>query len=182
VRPNFDEIVRLLMNEISLEIKTNDEPIFGSGRIIGASDQKDIELGDDTGISKQMYDSVVRDLDIAKMEFDKKFNSMRAEKEKLVKELQAELKKKSWEEKKKLMEEGEELKKKLQDTEKELLEIKLTGGARSGVGDDGGSTQRAADVEKAKAEEEKKKKAEEKKRKDDEANAEMAAMMAMLGR
>jgi serine/threonine protein kinase len=81
VRPNFDEIMQLQMNEISLEIKTNDEPIFGSGRIIGASDQKDIELGDDTGISKQMFDSVVRDLDIAKMEFDKKFNSMRVEKE-----------------------------------------------------------------------------------------------------
>ena len=148
MRPAFNEIVSLLLGEISLEIKTNDEPIFGSGKVIGESNQKDMSLGDDGGISKEMHDSVVRELDIE-----------RAEKKKLADELCSERA-----EKKKLNE--------------ELHVLRTTargGGGRGdggvGVGSIGKEKYEAEDVETAK-----------KIKKDKEAEEELAAMMAMMGR
>jgi hypothetical protein len=133
----MDEIVNLLMGEISLEIKTHDEPIFGSGKLIGASNQKDVDLDveGEGGISKRVYESVVRDLDIEKAEHEKSVRQLKEEKAKVLKELQIEFNRKSAAEKKKWMEEGEELKKKLESKEKELLEIKTTG--RKSSSDDG---------------------------------------------
>jgi predicted component of viral defense system (DUF524 family) len=176
----MDEIVNLLMGEISLEIKTHDEPIFGSGKLIGASNQKDVDLDveGEGGVSKRMYESVLRDLDIEKAEKIKLSKQMKEEKDKVMKELQIEFNRKSMAEKKKLMEE-------LENTRKELEEIKLTAGGRSNTDRDAGAAQGSMDSEreeKAAAAEKKRKAEEERKKKDEEANNEMAAMMAMLGR
>ena len=49
VRPDFDEIVALLMGDVVLEVKTNEEPVFGSGRIIEDIEQKERDLVDAGG-------------------------------------------------------------------------------------------------------------------------------------
>jgi serine/threonine protein kinase len=178
VRPNFDDIMQLLMNEISLEIKTNEEPIFGSGRIIGASDQKDIELGDDGMVSKQMHDNIVREvareLEFEKVDKARVIKKMTEDREKVVAELNDKFNKKNRDEKQKrnkMLEAEKELKKKLEETETELMELKSS--RSSGGGEEAGTTQKVA---------KKKEKVKEKTLGDDEANAEMAALMAMMGR
>jgi serine/threonine protein kinase len=46
VRPSFDEMVQILLNEVSQEVRNNPEPRFGSGKIIGSSKQVDVGLKD----------------------------------------------------------------------------------------------------------------------------------------
>ncbi|GMI39673.1 hypothetical protein TeGR_g12575 [Tetraparma gracilis] len=64
-RPDMDETVRLLMGPIADEVRSNPEPIFGSGRIIGACTQKDMALADDESdmITKADYEKALSDKD-----------------------------------------------------------------------------------------------------------------------
>ncbi|GMI23079.1 hypothetical protein TeGR_g9797 [Tetraparma gracilis] len=63
-RPNMDEVVRLLMGPIADEVRSNHEPIFGSGKVIGACSQKDMGLADDDeeGVTRTEHERVVSDL------------------------------------------------------------------------------------------------------------------------
>ena len=96
VRPNFDEIVGLLIGDVGHEIRSNEEPIFGSGRVIAEVDQRDTDLID-TGaemVSRRIMEDILkekdRELDILVMEHDKAISKVATEKEKLLKQLKAE--------------------------------------------------------------------------------------------
>jgi len=70
VRPDFDEIVALLMGDVGLEVKTNDEPVFGSGRIIEDIEQKERDLVDAGGemvprkVVAKIQEDFKRDMDM----------------------------------------------------------------------------------------------------------------------
>ena len=97
VRPNFDEIVGLLMGDVGHEIRSNEEPIFGSGRVIAEVDQNEkalIDTGLSDTVSRRVMDDILkekeRELDIVVMERDKAIHEAVTEKEKLVKQLKTE--------------------------------------------------------------------------------------------
>ncbi|GMI26751.1 hypothetical protein TeGR_g12669 [Tetraparma gracilis] len=49
-RPDMDEVVRLLMGSVADEVRSNREPIFGSGRLVGAgARQREVGLAADEG-------------------------------------------------------------------------------------------------------------------------------------
>ena len=95
---NFDEIVGLLMGDVGHEIRSNEEPIFGSGRVIAEVDQRDIDLIDTGGemVSRRIMEDILkekdRELDILVMERDKAISEVakEKEKEKMLKQLKAE--------------------------------------------------------------------------------------------
>jgi hypothetical protein len=111
----MDEVVRLLMGPIADEVRSNQEPIFGSGRVIGACTQREMDLAGDESemISKDAHEEALsqamRERDIAV-----------AQKDKVIKELQ------------------EKMKKQLQEKEKEITELKS---GRKG-GKEGGGTRK----------------------------------------
>jgi len=96
-RPDFDEIVGLLMGDVGHEIRSNEEPIFGSGRVIAEVDQNEkalIDTGLSDTVSRRVMDDILkekeRELDIVVMERDKAIHEAVTEKEKLVKQLKTE--------------------------------------------------------------------------------------------
>jgi serine/threonine protein kinase len=64
VRPDFDEITQLLMGPIADEVRSNQEPVFGSGMLIKQMDQREMDLADDGSgvVAKNLYDAVMRQL------------------------------------------------------------------------------------------------------------------------
>ncbi|GMI41224.1 hypothetical protein TeGR_g5565 [Tetraparma gracilis] len=82
-RPDMDEIVRLLMGPIADEVRSNVEPIFGSGRVIGACTQKDMALADDESamVSKEEHEKALsekdRERDLAVAKKDKMLQELR---------------------------------------------------------------------------------------------------------
>ena len=95
-RPDFDEIVGLLIGDVGHEIRSNEEPIFGSGRIIAEVDQREQDLIDAGGemVSRRIMDEILREkgreLDIVVMERDRSIHEAITEKEKMLKQLKAE--------------------------------------------------------------------------------------------
>ena len=157
VRPDFDEIVALLMGDVGLEVKINDEPVFGSGKIIADVEQRERDVVDTGGemVPRKVMDEILKDkdreLDIVMMERDRAINEMVAEKEILMKEIRAD-------HNKKLKEKETELKEK--DRELEVLRTTGRGGAE-------GATSRGQETS----------------RRDSAAvREEMSGLMSMLGR
>ncbi|GMI50740.1 hypothetical protein TeGR_g7153, partial [Tetraparma gracilis] len=56
---------RLLMGPIADEVRSNQEPVFGSGKIIGACTQKDMALADDENemVSRKAVEKIIEDKD-----------------------------------------------------------------------------------------------------------------------
>jgi hypothetical protein len=73
------------MGPIADEVRSNQEPIFGSGKVIGACAQKDMALADDESqmISKDAHERELQQRDL-----------LVAQKDKVIKELQETMKKK----------------------------------------------------------------------------------------
>ncbi|GMI38302.1 hypothetical protein TeGR_g9302 [Tetraparma gracilis] len=88
-RPDMDEVVRLLMGPIADEVRSNPEPIFGSGKVIGACTQKDMALADDENemVSLKAVERIIEDK-------DHELDLVVAQKDKVIKELQETMKKK----------------------------------------------------------------------------------------
>ena len=86
VRPDFDEIVGLLMGDLGHEIRSNEEPIFGSGKVIGKVAQIDKmpQMGERGGISLEAVEKIIADKD---MEIDQ----VMRERDQLLKELREEV-------------------------------------------------------------------------------------------
>jgi len=84
VRPNFDEIVGLLIGDARHEIRSNEEPIFGSGRVIAEVDQRDTDLIDTGGeiVSRRITEEILK-------EKDRELDILVMEKEKMLKQLKA---------------------------------------------------------------------------------------------
>ena len=142
VRPDFDEIVALLMGDVVLEVKTNDEPVFGSGKIIADVEQRERDLVDSGGemVPRKVMVEILKDkdreLDIVVMERDRAINEMVVEKEKLMKEIWAD-------HNKKLKEKETELKDKLKEKDRELEVLRTTGrGGAEGATSRGQETSR----------------------------------------
>jgi hypothetical protein len=90
-RPNFDEIVRLLMGPVGMEVQSNQEPIFGSGKVIGSGAvQKDIAL--DTNSLPDMIPKA--DYQRALDEAERQRDIAVQQKDKMLQELQNQMKKK----------------------------------------------------------------------------------------
>jgi hypothetical protein len=104
----MDEVVRLLMGPIADEVRSNQEPIFGSGRVIGACTQREMDLAGDESemISKDAHEEA---LSQAMRERDIAVAQIAANKDRVIKELQ------------------EKMDKRLQEKEKEIKELKTTG-------------------------------------------------------
>ena len=106
------------MGDVGHEIRSNEEPIFGSGRVIAEVDQRDTDLIDAGGemVSRRIMEDMLkekdRELDILVMEHDK----VATEKEKLLKQLKAE-------HSKNIQAKNLELKEK----DKAIMELKITG-------------------------------------------------------
>jgi len=121
-RPDFDEIVGLPMDDVGHEIWSNEEPIFGSDRIIAEVDQRERDLIGAGGemVSKLIVDKIgedqKRELDILVMELDRAIHEAIAEKEKMLKQLKDE-------QNKSILAKHLELKEK----DKVILELRTTG-------------------------------------------------------
>jgi hypothetical protein len=104
----MDEVVMLLMGPIADEVRSNQEPIFGSGRVIGACTQREMDLAGDESemISKDAHEEA---LSQAMRERDIAVAQIAANKDRVIKELQ------------------EKMDKRLQEKEKEIKELKTTG-------------------------------------------------------
>ncbi|GMI51759.1 hypothetical protein TeGR_g4248 [Tetraparma gracilis] len=116
----MDEVVRLLMGPIADEVRSNPEPIFGSGKVIGACTQKDMALADDENemVSLKAVEKIIEDKD---RELDLAVAQLAANKDKVIKELQ------------------EKMDKRLQEKEKEIKELRTTGRKE---GKEGGGTRK----------------------------------------
>ena len=112
----MDEVVRLLMGPIADEVRSNQEPVFGSGKVIGACTQKDMALADDENemVSLKAVEKIIEDK-------DHELDLVVAQKDKVIKELQ------------------EKMKKQLQEKEKEIKELRTTGRKE---GKEGGGTRK----------------------------------------
>ena len=84
------------MGDVGHEIRSNEEPIFGSGRVIEEVDQRDTDLIDSGAemVSRRIMEDILkekdRELGILMMEHDKAISKVATEKEKLLKQLKAE--------------------------------------------------------------------------------------------
>ena len=116
----MDETVRLLMGPIADEVRSNQEPIFGSGRVIGACTQREMDLAGDESemISKDAHEEA---LSRAMRERDIAVAQIAANKDRVIKELQ------------------EKMDKRLQEKEKEIKELRTTGRKE---GKEGGGTRK----------------------------------------
>ena len=85
-RPNFDEIVGLMMGDVGLEVATNDEPVFGSGKIIEQVGQDEKELVG-TGVGSVSRAEFEREMDILKMEYGRREKKLEEDTEKVLKRL-----------------------------------------------------------------------------------------------
>ncbi|GMI36808.1 hypothetical protein TeGR_g294, partial [Tetraparma gracilis] len=115
-RPDMDEAVRLLMGPIADEVRSNPEPVFGSGKVIGACTQKDMALADDENemVSLKAVEKIIEDK-------DHELDLAVAQKDKVIKELR------------------EKMKKQLHEKEKEIKELRTTGRKE---GKEGGGTRK----------------------------------------
>jgi len=136
VRPDFDDIVALLMGDVGLGVKTNEEPVFGSGKIIADVEQRERDLVDAGGemVPRKVMEEILKDkdreLDILVMERDKAVNEMVKEKDTVMKDIRAD-------HNKKLKEKNLELKNKLKEKDKELEVLRTTGRGAAGGGGGG---------------------------------------------
>ncbi|GMI28081.1 hypothetical protein TeGR_g7328, partial [Tetraparma gracilis] len=63
VRPDFDGISKVLMGDLVVEVRSNAEPVFGSGIIIKEMHQMEKDLADDAVVSKVEFDRAMREKD-----------------------------------------------------------------------------------------------------------------------
>ncbi|GMI21575.1 hypothetical protein TeGR_g3392, partial [Tetraparma gracilis] len=89
-RPDMDEVVRLLMGPIADEVRSNQEPIFGSGKIIGACTQKDMALADDESqmIPKEVHE---REMDLLSANKERMLQELRDKTKKQLQEKDKEI-------------------------------------------------------------------------------------------
>ena len=158
VRPDFDEIVGILMGDVVLEIRTNHEPIFGSGNVIEDVEQKGRDLVDAGGemVPRMVMDEIIRekdrDMTVLVVERDRLVREMIEDKEKVMKELRLDFMNKLRVEKdavrKEVEEVEEELRRTLQEREDELMVLRTTGrGGGGGEGEGGGGRKTEADAD-----------------------------------
>jgi hypothetical protein len=86
----MDEVVRLLMGPIADEVRSNQEPIFGSGKIIGACTQKDMALADDESqmIPKEVHE---REMDLLSANKERMLQELRDKTKKQLQEKDKEI-------------------------------------------------------------------------------------------